>query len=74
MSGLPRVVIDSSTLIGAVLRPVSTPRQAFLVAVKGFELCVSPATMDELQDLLTLGIWKGIQITTPAGFLVMAHQ
>ncbi len=139
MSELVRVVIDTSTLIGAVLRPTSTPRQAFLVAVKGFELCVSQATLDELQevinrpefdryaplqtrldflalvtqrsrlwepdaaseqaaagacrdpkdnkflalalacnaativsndaDLLTLGIWKGIQITTPAGFV-----
>jgi len=144
MSELPRVVIDTSTLIGAVLRPASTPRQAFLVAAKDFELCVSQATLNELQevlnrpkfdryaplktrlaflglvtqrsrlwevdatseqaaagacrdpkdnkflalalacqaaaivssdaDLLTLGIWKGIQITTPAGFLAIEHR
>jgi len=39
-------------LIGAVLRPTSTPRQAFMVAAEGSELCVSQATLDELQEVL----------------------
>ena len=44
MSELRCVVIDTSTLIGAVLRPASTPRQALLVAAKGFELrCICDA-------------------------------
>jgi putative PIN family toxin of toxin-antitoxin system len=47
-----RVVIDTSTLIGAVLRPTSVPRQAFLAAVSAHELCVSPATLDELRRVL----------------------
>jgi len=52
MSEVRRVVIDTSTLIGAVLRPTSTPRQALLVAAKGFELCVSLQTLHELQEVL----------------------
>ena len=52
MSAVPRLVIDTSTLIGAVLRPNSVPRQAFLAAVKSYELCVSSATLNELRDVL----------------------
>ena len=144
MSELRSVVIDTSTLIGAVLRPASPPRQALLVAAKGFELCVSKSTLHELEevlnrpkfdryaplqtrldflalvtqwsrlcaveaaseqmalgacrdakdnkflalalacravaivssdaDLLTLGTWKDIRITTPADFLTMAWR
>lgn len=52
MSDWQRVVIDTSTLIGAVLRPGSVPRQAFLAAVKTCELCVSHATLNELREVL----------------------
>lgn len=52
MSELRRVVIDTSTLVGAVLRPASPPRQALLVAAKGFELCVSTSTLHELEEVL----------------------
>lgn len=52
MSERPRVVIDTSTLIGAILRPSSVPRQAFLAAVRFFELCVSHATLNELGEVL----------------------
>ncbi len=52
MTDPQRVVIDTSTLVGAVLRPASVPRQAFLAAVSSFELCVSPATLDELRRVL----------------------
>lgn len=52
MSPRPRVIFDTSTLIGAILRPSSVPRQAFLLAVGNFELCVSLATLDELRKVL----------------------
>ncbi len=52
MTGRQRVVIDTSTLIGAVLRPGSVPRQAFLAAVGACDLCVSHATLNELREVL----------------------
>ena len=47
-----RVVIDTSTLIGAVLRPNSIPRRAFLAALDTFSLCVNQATLDELREVM----------------------
>ncbi|TAL69362.1 MAG: PIN domain-containing protein [Burkholderiaceae bacterium] len=52
MTGLQRVVIDTSTLMGAVLRPASVPRQAFMAVVGSCELCMSPATLQELHRVL----------------------
>lgn len=52
MSVAKRVVLDTSTLIGAVLRPQSVPRQAFLTAVASAMLCASPATLAELERVL----------------------
>lgn len=52
MSGRQRIVIDTSTLIGAVLRPGSVPRQVFLAAVRTHELCVSHATLNELREVM----------------------
>jgi putative PIN family toxin of toxin-antitoxin system len=52
MSDRQRVVIDTSTLIGAVLHPNSVPRQAFLAAVGMYELCVSQATLAELREVM----------------------
>lgn len=52
MSEKQRVVMDTSTLIGAVLRPESVPRQAFLAAVRHYALCVSAATLDELREVM----------------------
>jgi predicted nucleic acid-binding protein len=40
-----RVVLDTSTLIGAMLRPRSVPGQVFLTAMGTGTLCVSPATL-----------------------------
>ncbi len=75
MSELPRVVIDSSTLIGALLRPASTPRQAFLVATKDFELCVSQATLDELQEVLNRPKFdRYAPLKTRLGFLTLVTQ
>lgn len=47
-----QVVMDTSTLVGAVLRPDSIPRQAFLTAIGSYELCVSAASLNELQEVL----------------------
>jgi putative PIN family toxin of toxin-antitoxin system len=47
-----RVVIDTSTLVGALLRPASKPRQALLAAVKSHAHCVSQSTLAELQVVL----------------------
>jgi uncharacterized protein len=52
MSFAKRVVIDTSTLIGALLKPQSIPRQAFLRAMANATVCVSPATLDELKMVL----------------------
>jgi putative PIN family toxin of toxin-antitoxin system len=47
VSRLGRLVLDTSTLIGALLSPQSIPRQAFMLALTHFDLCVSQATLDE---------------------------
>jgi len=53
MTFVKRVVLDTSTLVSAVLRPTSVPRQAFMKALAEAELCVSVATLDELATVLT---------------------
>ncbi|NMG56005.1 putative toxin-antitoxin system toxin component, PIN family [Aromatoleum aromaticum] len=53
MSFVKRVVLDTSTLVGAVLRPTSVPRQAFMKASAEAELCISAATLNELASVLT---------------------
>ena len=52
MSPLGNVVIDTSTLVGAVLRPDSKPRQAFMKAVSNAVICLSQSTLQELQVVL----------------------
>lgn len=52
MSFVERAVFDTSTLIGAVLRPSSVPRQAFVKALSQAELCASPSTLAELESVL----------------------
>jgi uncharacterized protein len=52
MSFANRIVIDTSTLIGALLKPQSVPRQAFNHALATGMLCVSPATLSELESVL----------------------
>ena len=47
-----RVVMDTSTLVGAMLRTESKPRQALLAVVKSHVLCVSQSTLTELQVVL----------------------
>ncbi len=52
MSLAKRVVLDASTLISAALLPTSIPRQALLAALASATVCVSPATLDELEHVL----------------------
>lgn len=52
MSFANRVVIDTSTLIGALLKPQSIPRKAFLRAMATTTVCVSSSTLDELEVVL----------------------
>ncbi len=47
-----RVVMDTSTLVGAMLRSESKPRQALLAVVKSHVLCVSQSTLTELHVVL----------------------
>lgn len=52
MSLAERVVLDTSTLVGAILLPQSVPRQAFMQALARGTLCASPATLAELEQVL----------------------
>ncbi len=52
MNPVKRIVIDTSSLVSAVLRPNSVPRHAFLAAIKDHDLCVCQSTLDELLEVL----------------------
>ena len=52
MSLWSRWVFDTSTLVGAALRPQSTPRQALLHALANGEMVASAATLPELETVL----------------------
>lgn len=52
MSVLRRVVLDTSTLVSAALRVGSVPHQALLKALGTCEICVSGATLSELEHVL----------------------
>lgn len=52
MSNRARVVFDTSTLIGAMLKPNSVPRYALLRAVDQCQICATHATLDELRTVL----------------------
>jgi uncharacterized protein len=52
MSFVKRIVIDTSTLVGALLKPQSIPRQAFNHALTVATVCVSPETLAELESVL----------------------
>lgn len=52
MSAIRRVVFDTSTLIVAMLRPDSVPHRALGRALEAMQLCVSPATLAELERVI----------------------
>lgn len=46
------IVIDTGVLVSAAIRPQSVPALALERALLHYEVCVSPATFAELQDVL----------------------
>lgn len=52
MSAFGRVVFDTSTLVSAALRVGSTPHQALMQAIALGDVCVSAATLAELEQVL----------------------
>ncbi len=52
MSLLPRVVLDTSTLVSAALRPGLVPAQAMARALAAYELCGSQTTLAELDQVM----------------------
>ena len=52
MSFADRIVFDTSTLVGAMLRPHSVPGLAFLAAMEQGDLSASPVTLEELGEVI----------------------
>ena len=52
MSLLRRVVLDTSTLVGAALKPGSVPHQALLYAMGRCDVCASVQTWLELERVM----------------------
>ncbi|MBK9572868.1 MAG: putative toxin-antitoxin system toxin component, PIN family [Rhodoferax sp.] len=53
MNRLRRVVFDTSTLVSAALRVGSVPHRALAHVLSAGEVCVSAATLAELEEVLT---------------------
>ena len=47
-----RVVFDTSTLVGAALKPGSVPHQAFVLALARWDVCASVQTWLELERVM----------------------
>ncbi len=59
-----RVVLDTSTLIGCLLKPVSVPAQALGAAMQAGELLASTETLKELEGVLSrdyLARWRSLE-------------
>ncbi len=52
MSTLRRVVFDTSTLVGAALKPGSVPHRALLQALARCDVCASAQTLVELEQVM----------------------
>ena len=52
MSTLRRVVFDTSTLVGAALKPGSVPHRALLQALAQCDVCASAQTLLELEQVM----------------------
>ncbi len=52
MSPLRRVVLDTSTLVGAALKPGSVPHLALLMALARADVCASVPTWLELERVM----------------------
>ena len=53
MTALLRVVFDTSSLVGVALKVGSVPRRALSLALQHCEVCVSAATLAELDEVLS---------------------
>ena len=53
MTSLLRVVFDTSSLVGAALKVGSVPHRALGLALQRCEVCVSTATLVELDEVLS---------------------
>ena len=65
-----RTVLDTSTLIGCLLKPVSVPARALEAAVQAGDMLASAETLQELETVLSrehLGRWRSLE--ERAGFL-----
>ena len=59
-----RVVLDTSTLIGCLLKPASVPAQALGAAMQAGDLLASFETLKELEDVLSrdyLARWRSLE-------------
>lgn len=59
-----RLVLDTSTLIGCLLKPASVPAQALGAAMQAGDLLVSAETLKELEDVLSrdyLARWRSLE-------------
>ena len=53
MNSVWRVVFDTSTLVGVALKPGSVPHRALGLALQQCEVCMSAATLAELDEVLS---------------------
>lgn len=75
MSGLRRVVFDTSTLVSAALRVGSTPHKALALALMTGEVCVSTSTLTELEQVLLRSKFDRYQtVEVRAAFVTMMRK
>ena len=75
MSGLQRVVFDTSTLVSAALRVGSTPHRALAHALLTGEVCVSASTFLELEQELLRSKFDRHQTTeVRAAFVALVQK
>jgi uncharacterized protein len=75
MSLLRRVVLDTSTLVGAALKPGSVPHQALLHALARCDVCASVQTWLELERVMQRSrLDRYLERDTRLAFAAMLRQ
>ena len=79
MSGARRVVFDTSTLVGVALKPGSVPHRALGLALQQCEVCMSAATLAELDEVLSRDKFdrympQAIRLALAALLRIHSHQ
>lgn len=70
-----RIMLDTSTLVGAVLRQHSIPRQVLIKALAEGELCASPATLAELEEVIARDKFERyLDLAARLDFVAMYHN